>query len=348
MLMGIIGLPQCGKAALFSALCGTRGEGQRSAATRAEQKMATVTVLDERVPFLQSVFTPKKTTYAKIQYLLPSQAPGVSVAGVDEGVWNQVRVADGFLHVVRNFIHPGGDPPASERDFWKLEEEMILNDLGVAERRVERIELDRRRGKKPEGDELALIESCRDLLAGGDPLRARPELAGHPALRGFTFLSAKPELIIVNNDDEDEETPQWDRPPPDLERMVVRGRLEMDIAAMPPEEAEEFKEAYRIRESALDRLIKASYRLLDRISFFTVLSDEVRAWTVSAGTRALGAAGAVHSDMQKGFIRAEVVSFEELKQHGGYHEAKKAGSVRLEGREYVVKDGDIIHFRFNV
>jgi hypothetical protein len=348
MLMGIIGLPRSGKTALFSALCGTRGEGQAASLARGGHKMATVTVFDERVGLLEAVFNPKKTTYAKIQYLLPSQAPGGSLSGVDDGAWSQVRGCDGFLHVVRNFRSPEGAPPESERDFRKLEEEMVLNDLAVVEKRMERIELDRKRGKKPEGEELLLLESSLTLLDGGGPLRNRPELAGNPVLRGFTFLTAKPELIIVNNDDDDEETPQWDHPPQGMERLVVRGRLEMDIAAMSPPEADEFREAYHIRESALDRLIKASYRLLNRISFFTVLSDEVRAWSVPAGTRALAAAGAVHSDMQKGFIRAETVSFEDLKAHGGFHEAKKAGSVRLEGKDYVVEDGDIIHFRFNI
>ena len=145
----------------------------------------------------------------------------------------------------------------------------------------------------------------------------------------------------MNNEDEDESEPEEMGWPDDLERLVVRGRLEMDIASMPPDEAEEFREAYHIRTSVLDRVIKASYRLLDRISFFTVLSDEVRAWTVSSGTRALGAAGAVHSDMERGFIRAETLSFEDLKAYGSFQEAKKAGGrstrrqgIRGQGRGY--------------
>ncbi|HUU81480.1 MAG TPA: DUF933 domain-containing protein, partial [Acidobacteriota bacterium] len=244
---------------------------------------------------------------------------------------------------------PGGSlPPTPEEDFWQTEEEMILSDLAVAEKRIERIELDKKRGKKPEGDEYSLLRSCCELLEKGEPLRHRQELALHPALRGFTFLCAKPILVIINNDDEDEVLPGWGKKPEGIELLVVRGRLEMDIATMSHEEAQEFREAYNIQESALDRVIKTSYRLLNYISFFTVLSDEVRAWSIAAGTPALEAAGTVHTDMKKGFIRAEVLSFEDLRACGSFQEAKKAGFARLEGKEYQVKDGDIINFRFNI
>ncbi|MBW1786927.1 MAG: redox-regulated ATPase YchF [Deltaproteobacteria bacterium] len=348
MLMGIIGLPRCGKSTLFTALSGVWGEEQSHPVSRTEPRIATVTVMDDRVNLLKEIYKPKKTTLAKIQYLLAPQAPGDSGAAWDDGTWNRVRVCDGFLHVVRNFEDRAGTPADPGKDFQRLEEDMIVNDLAVAEKRMERIELDKKRGKKPEGDELRLVAACREVLDGGQPLRHTPELAEHPALRGFTFLTAKPVLIVVNNDDEDESEPGGGGWPDDLERLVVRGRLEMDIASMPPDEAEEFRVEYHIQTSVLDRVIKASYRLLDRISFFTVLSDEVRAWTVSSGTRALGAAGAVHSDMEKGFIRAETLSFEDLKSYGNFQEAKKGGAVRLEGKEYEVKDGDIINFRFNV
>jgi ribosome-binding ATPase YchF (GTP1/OBG family) len=179
-------------------------------------------------------------------------------------------------------------------------------------------------------------------------LRANPELASAPALRGFTFLSAKPQLVIINNDDEDEALPAWKRNPPNVAVMVVRGRLEKDINSMTPDEAKEFMEAYHIQESVLDRVIKRSYSLLNLISFFTVLNEEVRAWALRQGLPALEAAGTVHTDMKKGFIRAEVLSFDHLKQYGSVHEVRQKGLVHLEGKEYVVKDGDIIQFRFNV
>lgn len=347
MKFGILGLPQSGKYTIFSALTGARGEGDAQKGSRSGQRIGAVRVADERVDFLTEIFKPKKTTYAQVEYLLPSEIATSAVSKSESAIWNQVRVCDALIHVVRNFNLPGGIAPTPEADFWRLEEEMILSDLLVAEKRIERIELDRKRGKKPNEEEYSLIKSSRAFLENNEPLRLKPHLASAPALRGFTFLSAKPQLLIINNDDEDEEWPDWTLKPEKIERLVVRGRLEMEIASMPPEEAEEFKIAYNIEKSALDRVIKSSYELLNLISFFTVLNEEVRAWTITSGTPALDAAGTVHSDMKKGFIRAEVLSFEHLKEYGSFPEAKKAGQVRLEGKEYIVQDGDIINFRFN-
>ena len=201
---------------------------------------------------------------------------------------------------------------------------------------------------QPDKDEHAAIHACREQLEKGRPLRAMSELATTPSLRGFTFLSAKPQLLISNNDDEDESMPDWQRRPEDLDIMVVRGRLERDITGMSPEEAEEFLEAYHIDRAALDRVIRRSYRLLDLISFFTVLNEEVRAWTVSNGARAPQAAGVIHTDFEKGFIRAEVIAYADFVAAKGESGAKEKGLMRLEGKEYVVKDGDAMHFRFNV
>ncbi len=343
MKIGIIGLPQSGRSTIFSALTGARGEESRKGSQR-DQRIGVVRVMDERVEFLSNVYHPKKTTYAQVEYLLPSDAG----SGSDTVAWSQVRACDGLIHVVRNFIDSGGMEPGSEEDFRKIEEEMVFNDLIVVEKRIERMELDMKRGKKPGEDEYSLIISCRDLLEKGLPLLARPELASAPALKGFTFLSAKPQLVIINNDDENESLPEWRAEPDDIEKIVVRGRLEMEISSMPDDEAEEFLIEYHIEKSALDRVIKSSYKILNLISFFTVGEDEVKAWTINRGIPALEAAGAVHSDMQKGFIRAEVLSFDAFKEHGGFKEAKGVGQVRLEGKEYIVQDGDIINFRFNV
>jgi GTP-binding protein YchF len=348
MKLGLIGLTQSGKATVFAALTGSRGENADRTSPSGDPRLATVTVLDERIDFLTRLYQPKKTTRAKMEYLLPSAVPDGSPAKSEGGIWNQVRVCDGLLQVVRNFQVPGGPEPASEQDFWRLQEELILSDLMVVEKRIERIESDKKKGKKPEGEEEALIRSCREILERNEPLRDVPELASHSQLKGFTFLSAKPLLIIINNGDEDEESPHWDNHPEDMERLVVRAGLEMELASMTPEESEEFREAYHIRESALDRVIKSSYGLLNLISFFTVLSDEVRAWTLPKGATALDAAGTVHTDMKTGFIRAETLSFEDLRRYGTFQECKKAGAVRLEGKAYEVKDGDIINFRFNV
>jgi GTP-binding protein YchF len=347
MKIGIIGLPQAGKSTIFAALTGARGaEGDHS--SRKDLRIAVVTVFDDRIDFLSRMYQPKKTTYAKIEYLLPPETGSAGGAGSEGAVWNQIRTCDALLHVVRNFEGTLGTSPTSEQDFRRLEEEMILNDLVVAEKRMERIELDRKRGKAPEAEETSLVQACGQVLERGMPLRSDPGLASAPLLKGFAFLSAKPMLILVNNDDEDETPPIWDQRPEGVDLFVVRGSLEKEIASLPVEEAKVFLEAYHIQESALDRVIRHSFHILNRISFFTVGLDEVRAWPIPEGTPALEAAGSVHSDIQQGFIRAEVVAYEDLKTHGGFNEAKKAGLVRLEGKGYQVKDGDIITFRFNV
>ena len=348
MKLGIIGLLQSGRSTIFAALTGARGEGDGPKVSRKDQRIGTIRVSDERVDLLKEIYQPKKTTYAQIEYLLPSEITADASSRSEDAVWNQVRVCDALIYVLRNFQAPGGMEPTFEENYWRLEEEMILNDMVVVEKRIERIELDSRRGQKSDEGEYGLIMACKALLEDGQPIRVNPELVSAPALRGFTFLSAKPQLIIVNNDDEDESSPPWKRKPEGLESMIVRGRLEMDIASMSQEEAREFLIEYNIEKSALDRVIKQSYSLLNLISFFTVLNEEVRAWTIKKGTPSFEAAGTVHSDMQKGFIRAEVLAFEHLREYGSFPEAKRAGVVRLEGKEYTVQDGDIINFRFNV
>ncbi len=348
MKLGIIGLPQSGRSTIFSALTGARSAEEGHGVPRTDARIATIVMYDDRVDFLSEMFQPKKTTYARMEYLLPSEIQSSALSKSEGGIWSQVRPCDALLHVVRNFKGLDGSSPAPEQDFWKLEEEMVLTDLVVVEKRLERIDLDKKRGKKPDEEEYSALQSCKEVLEKGQSLRSIPEISSHPFLKGFTLLSAKPMLVIINNEDEDEIMPKWNREPSDLELLVVRGRLEEDIASMPPEDAEEFLEAYHIRESVLDRVIKSSHRLLNRLSFFTVSPEEVRAWSVTDGTPALKAAGTVHSDMEKGFIRAETLSFDDLKACGTFQDAKKAGLVRLEGKEYMVRDGDIIKFRFNV
>ncbi len=348
MKLGIVGLPQSGKTTTFAALTGARGEEEAIKGFRPDQKMGTVRVADERVDFLSLIYKPKKTTYAQVEYLLPFQPPATPQTKAENLIWNQIRVCDAMVHVVRNFVAPGGLKPNAEADYQRLEEEMILSDLVVAERRIERIELDSKRGKKPSEEEYALVKECKELLEQGKPIRAKPDLADSQVLRGFTFLSAKPQLVIINNDEENESAPEWKTIPEHTKIVVVRSRLEMDITSMSQEEAQGFMMEYGIKESALDRVIRSSYSLLKLISFFTILNDEVRAWTIQKGSPALEAAGAVHSDMKRGFIRAEVLSFEHLREHGSFQTAKQKGLVRLEGKAYTVQDGDIIHFRFNV
>lgn len=343
MKLGIIGLPQSGKSTIFAALTGARGKEDKKGAKK-DNRIASVKVFDERINFLSKEYTPKKTTYASVEYLLPSDTGAES----DNMIWNQARICDALIHVVRNFPDFSGSDPRSEDDYRQLEEEMILNDLIVVEKRIERIEADIKRGKKPEEKEHKLILACKELLEKGLPLRDDENLAKSPVLKGFTFLSAKPQLIIINNDDDNDTLPEWSSKIGDQRIQAVKGRLEMEIASMNEEDAKEFLAEYDIVESALDRIIKESYRILNLISFFTVGDDEVKAWTIEAGTIALKAAGEIHSDIQKGFIRAEVLAYSDFIRYGSFKEAKNAGRVRLEGKEYAVEDGDIINYRFNV
>jgi ribosome-binding ATPase len=340
MKLGIIGLPDSGRSTIFAALSGARGE-----ASKKDQRVSTIKVMDERIDFLSGMFKPKKTTYAQVEYLLPSETQS---GGSENAIWNQARVCDALIHVVRNFTDAMGTAPDIRADFRSLEDEMILNDLMVVDKRLERIDLDLKRGKTSDEHEHSLLRTCKELLESGKPLRVSQEIADAPILKGFTFLSLKPQLIIINNDDDDETLPELEIGAGNIELSVARGRLEMDIASMSPEEAKDFLAEYHIEKSALDRVIQSSYKILNLMSFFTVGEDEVKAWTIHRGITALEAAGEIHSDIQKGFIRAEVLSYADLLQYGSHKEAKKVGRVRLEGKEYIVEDGDIINFRFNV
>ena len=225
---------------------------------------------------------------------------------------------------------------------------MIFADLVVVEKRIERISLDKKRGQKTSDEESVLLEACAKVLESERPLRDHPDLASAPLLRGYTLLSAKPVLIVFNNDDEDDNLPSCDDPSAPVNALVVRGRLEMELAELAPEEAAEFFSAYNIDSSATDRVIQHSCGLLGLISFFTVVHDEVRCWLIPRGALALDAAGAIHSDMKKGFIRAEILAYDDLMASGSYQQAKKEARVSLEGKTYPVKDGDVIYFRFNV
>jgi ribosome-binding ATPase YchF (GTP1/OBG family) len=225
---------------------------------------------------------------------------------------------------------------------------MIFADLVVVEKRIERLDLDKKRGKEISAEERTLLEACLQMLEAQRPLRDDPEIATAHLLKGYALLSAKPFLIIFNNDDEDENPPPWEEPPKRFNSCVVRGKLEMELADLTPEEAAEFMTAYHVKSSAMDRVIQHSCSVLALIAFFTVVHKEVRSWMVPHGTTALDAAEVIHSDMKRGFIRAEVLAYDDLLAAGTYPQAKKEGKVRLEGKTYIVQDGDIMTFRFGV
>ena len=283
-----------------------------------------------------------------MEYYLPGTGAGSLDAKKEQSIWTQARDCEALIHVIRNFKAFGQEPATPLNDFHRLDQELILADLVVVEKRLERLHLDNKRGKKPDQMEISLMESCLDSLEKEIPLRKVPDIASSPLLRGFAFLSAKPMLTLFNNEDEDDRLPDIGDLTKHEDCLLIRGKLEQELAQMTEEEAHEFLTEFNIKSSAMDRVIHRSYRLLGLISFFTVGEDEVRAWTITQKTGADDAAGVIHTDMKKGFIRAEVVAYKDLMDAGTYAEARKQGTVRLEGKTYEVQDGDIMEVRFNV
>lgn len=356
MRFGIIGLPQAGKTTVFNALTGRDQPTVRSSG-RLDVHLAVVDVPDPRVDRLTQLFDPRKITYAKVTYADITGLDGDTGKGEISGaLLSQLSQMDGFVHVVRCFENPSVSHPDGEidplRDLVALNAEMLLNDLIVVERRLERIENERTRGKGRNDPALVaehdLMVKLQRALGDDVPLR---DLELDPAERkmitGFGFLSLKPMLILFNTSD-GQTTPCVDYVGSHCEVVALQGKLEMDIAQLPAEDRSLFMDEYGIKETGLKRVINQSYCLMDIQTFFTVGEDEVRAWTVPIGASALEAAGAIHTDLQKGFIRAEVIDYDNLVTLGNLAEARKKGKLRLEGRDYVVKDGDIVHVRFNI
>jgi GTP-binding protein YchF len=335
MKIGVIGLPLAGRSTIFEAL--TRQGGETLA--RGEDRTAVVRVPDPRVEALSRMYEPEKTIFAQVEYLLPGQG-----SQKKDSPWLPVKDSDALIHVVRNH----GPDRTPRQDLLAVEQELILADLVQAEKRLERIEADLRRGKKQNAEEHQLLAECKALLEAETPLRRRPDLATAKALRGFAFLTAKPMLIVFNNEETEAGLPEGGADAAGDSCTALRGKIEQELARMSAEDAAEFLKEYGIADSAMDRMIRLSYEVLGLLSFFTVGEDEVRAWTIRRGTPAVEAAGVIHTDIQKGFIRAEVIAYDDLMAAGSTAEARKRGTFRLEGKTYEVADGDIINFRFNV
>lgn len=356
MKLGIIGLPQAGKTTVFNAL--TRGNAPTTmSGGRFEVHTAVVDVPDQRVDRLSAIFRPQKTVYAKVTYAdIAGLEAGASKAGISGTLLNQLTQMDGFVHVVRCFQeasvpHPSGsvDP---QRDIDAMDAELLLNDLIAVERKLERLGDERRKGggrdKAVIERELALFEKLHDALGQEKPLREVEFSAEEQkSLSGFGFLTRKPVLLVLNLSDE-QTPPDVAYPHAHTAVMPLQGRLEMELAQLSPEDAEVFMGEYGIQELSLFKVIRLSYDLLGLQSFFTIGSDEVHAWTICRGDNAHSAAGVVHTDLQKGFIRAEVISFDDLVALGGLSEARAKGKLRLEGKDYILQDGEIMHVRFNV
>jgi len=352
MKLGIIGLPLSGKTTLFNALTRVHTPTTASAG-RIEVHTAVVDVPDERVDRLSAMFKPKKTIYAKVTYAdIAGLESGAAKSGISGPLLNQLTQMDGLIHVVRcfedaNLPHPAGSiDPA--RDVASMEAELLLNDLIAVERKLARLDEERKKGgtdKVLNERQTALFTRLHEVLSAENPLRGVPISAEEEKyLSGFGLLTRKPLLILFNLGE--------GQPPPSVACknpfIALQGKLEMEIAQLPTEDAAVFMKEYGIQELSLNRMISISYDLLKLQSFFTVGEDEVRAWTVRRGATAVEAAGEIHTDLQKGFVRAEVCSYQDLIELGGLNEAKVKGKLRLEGKEYPVKDGDIVHIRFNV
>ena len=353
MDIGIVGLPHTGKTTLFHALAGGEKAVAAFSAGLLKIQTATTSVPDPRVDALSKMFSPRKTIYAKVTYAdIAGLEKGVGKSGLPGPFVNQLGQMDAFVHVLRAFDDPsvpyGEGSIDPSRDFSILETEFLLNDLGTVERRLERIDESLKKGAKDKEHALrekSLFEQMNDWLGAEKPLRSMGLSADvEQSLRGYGFLSIKPMLVVVNaGDDGLTLTPGLNGPR--ISCVTLRGKLEREMVELSPEDAAMFMQEYGITELSRSKVIGLSYDLLDVQSFFTVGEDEVRAWTIRKGATAVDAAAAVHTDLAKGFIRAEVVSYHDLVQLGGMNEAKARGKLRLEGKEYVVHDGDIVHIR---
>ena len=362
MEVGIIGLPLSGKTTIFNALTRSNAETSTYGSGRCEIRASVVNVPDPRVDVLSRLFKPRKTTFARIQFNdISGAARGQAekAGGLDSQTLTALSQCDALLQVVRAFAsdqvpHPDGkvDPA---RDLDTLRFELMVSDLSIVENRIERIHAGLRKGRPTEvptlQQELALMQRLQkalenEMLISDLDLSAQEQVL----IRGFQFLTAKPTLVAVNQSEEAEATPDlsWANHHKRSSALGLKGALEMEIAQLPAEEAAAFLQSYGIAEPSLNLLVRECYRLLGLMSFFTVGEDEVRAWTVHRGAHAVEAAGAIHSDLAHGFIRAEVVSYEDMVALGSIAEARRQGKWRLEGKDYVVQDGDVISIRFNV
>jgi GTP-binding protein YchF len=354
MKTAIIGLPMTGKTSLFTILTGVHQE-TRIGSTAARTGVAKVP--DARLDALAKLFEPKKLTHATVEYV---DMPSISKESLrDPSYVASLRVVDAFAQVLRLFHdetipHEKGsiDPL---RDLEDVETELILSDFVVVEKRLERLDKDRKKIKNPELDrEFELLEKCKAALEANQPLRQLDiDAEDEKRIRGFQFLSQKPMLYVLNLGESDagklhareQEYSQSLAGRKQTAVTAVCGKIEAELAELPREEQSDYLASYGLQESGLERLISATYSLLGLMSFLTAGEDEVRAWTIPMNSTAVKAAGAIHSDFEKKFIRAEVANWKSMVDLGGYAGLREKGQLRLEGKEYIVRDGDVLVIR---
>lgn len=362
--LGIIGFPKTGKTTVFNTL--TRGHAETSAYGAASTpNIATVKVPDKRLDVLTEMFNPKKTTPATVEYIdVAGMNKGAGAAGALPGL-NEIQKVQALVHVVRAFDDPNIPHPEGSinpvRDIQTMELELAFSDLAIIEKRLVRLEDSIKKTRGPEREayeaEKEIMLRLNEALAAEIPIRdldlSEEELK---IIRGYQFLTLKPLLTILNLGEERAE--QADKLLEEARAAIgkhkstaieaLRGKIEMEISQLDEADAQEFMADLGIKESGLTKIIHVSYDLLGLISFLTAGEDEVRAWTIKKGTPAVQAAGEIHSDIERGFIRAEIVHYDDLMRVGSIAEAKKHGVYRSEGKTYIMQDGDIVNFLFNV
>jgi len=362
MQVTIVGLPGAGKTTVFNALTGGHAEIGGYSGGRAAPNVGVVKVPDERLDQLSALFAPKKTTPADVTYVDVAIPAGAAREGtVAPDVLAQIRNADALLHVARAFEGGAAERPADAwRDIEELDLEFALADLSVVEKRLERLRTSGCHGTPSEREQNALEEEllARLLpsLSDGLPLRdVKLTDDDERRLRGYRFLSQKPVLVVLNIDEarlgeattlEAEARSRYAHPDTDV--AALAGKIEAELAQLPADDAAAFMEDLGIAEPSRGRVVRLTYALLGLFSFFTAGEDECRAWTLRRGSTAVDAAGAIHSDLARGFIRAEVVSYPDLIACGSIAEARKRGLLRSEGKTYEVRDGDVVEVLFNV
>jgi GTP-binding protein YchF len=367
MKLAVIGLANSGKTTIFNALTGLNLETTVYPDGGGEPHVGVVKIPDNRLNKLSEIFKPKKTTHATVEYV---DYVGLTKGNSDQNgrVFDLIKDSDAIVHVIRAFenesiIHPLGTVDC-RRDAGIVELEMIFSDLELVEKRLERIEQGRKKGKKPDEQEKNVLLKCKELLELEKPLCdfEFTELE-QKALRHLQFISIKPQVAVLNISEIDHNTEKEGklynnvdayfkdsngRDESSYRLLSLCGKIEMEIAQLSDEDARAFLDDLGIEEPALNRLIRVSYELLGLISFFTVVGDEVKAWTIFRGMNALKAAGKIHTDIERGFIKADVVAFDDFIKCGDMALVREKGLFRLEGKTYEVQDGDIINFRFNV
>ena len=360
MKIGIVGLPYVGKTSLFNAL--TQSEAETGTYTAKKGWNAgSVKVPDERLTALAEVFSPKRVTPTSIDYVdIAGVSKGdIALQGLETGIIAELREVDALAHIVRVFEddavpHVDGDVDP-KRDIETIDIELAFADLGIIDNRLDRLSRELRTQKVPALEhERAVLERCKGALEEGTAIRELPlSPEDERAIRGYGFLTQKPLLLVLNIGEDALERAEDIRAgfavsEQQIEIITLSARLEMELALLDAGEAELFRTEMGLNESALARVIDTSYRTLGLITFFTVVSDELRAWTLKEGMTALDAAASIHTDMARGFIRAETIHWKDLEDCGGLTEARDSGLLRLEGKDYLVSDGDVLTIRFNV